>query len=643
MTGPHDHDPTGPHTHHPIGPHDDSPLGPHDLDVHWDPASLDPLPPQPPPPAGETPSVTSWTRLETSCRDVDMQRSVSARIYDPLWMLTRQWQVGEFQGEDAGSPVIARTRAQTTLLSRAHLGVLTPDSRSEPYDSAQTPLEVLVERRQLHSGDALQPSQLRLAVDAGLHFLRMLEEQPVSPNCRNAFTATYPLAATAAGATSDSETARFVAMMAGRTVDARLLAEAFRTSDGSAPTLDARLNIDTGDRAEIILAAATWLKWYDGLFSNSEQNSEDAWIPERLEYAVSVAGRLSAQPTDEKTLTAAELYDGHLDWSDFDLNVGADLGTEGDAQFSSIVQTTIPAPVSFRGTPAARFWEFEDARVEYGLLPVGPADLGQLMMIEYTSSYGNDWFVVPLDVPVGSLTSINSLVVTDTFGVQTLLRPLGDPALSPPNWSMFQQSYLRTPGSDLRGVESNLFFLAPSVGKSLQSSPIEEVVFMRDEMANVAWAIERSIESPLGQSMSRTETAAVESDSAPDATSGDGAPPRYLLSSRVPSNWIPLLPVELPAPGGKVISRLQRGAVLLPDGSQQRQRALGRLLNVTDPLLLHDEEVPREGVRVTRHYQMTRWTDGATFVWLANKKQIGRGEGSSGLRFDTLIDNERTG
>jgi hypothetical protein len=51
---------------------------------------------------------------------------------------------------------------------------------------------------------------------------------------------------------------------------------------------------------------------------------------------------------------------------------------------------------------------------------------------------------------------------------------------------------------------------------------------------------------------------------------------------------------------------------------------------------LHDEEVPREGARVTRHYKMTRWLNGESFLWAANRKEVGRGEGSSGLRFDAL-------
>lgn len=37
-----------------------------------------------------------------------------------------------------------------------------------------------------------------------------------------------------------------------------------------------------------------------------------------------------------------------------------------------------------------RYCELEDARIKYGLMPVGPTTLAQLQMIEYASSFGND-------------------------------------------------------------------------------------------------------------------------------------------------------------------------------------------------------------------------------------------------------------
>jgi hypothetical protein len=61
----------------------------------------------------------------------------------------------------------------------------------------------------------------------------------------------------------------------------------------------------------------------------------------------------------------------------------------------------------------------EDATLAYGLLPVGPTDLAQLMMIEYDSSYGNDWYVVPLTLPIGSLTRIDSFPYQAKAGCAT--------------------------------------------------------------------------------------------------------------------------------------------------------------------------------------------------------------------------------
>src|SRR5918997_907918 len=103
----------------PIGPDDSDPRGPRD------PLPSRPEPP-PPPPEGANPSVTSWTRLEVRSRQVDMHASLNAGVVDPLWLMARQWQGGERQGEDAGMPVLTRVRAQTTPLSRIHLGELPP-------------------------------------------------------------------------------------------------------------------------------------------------------------------------------------------------------------------------------------------------------------------------------------------------------------------------------------------------------------------------------------------------------------------------------------------------------------------------------------------------------------------------------------
>ena len=46
----------------------------------------------------------AWTRLEPQSVSGDPSPGLEMRVHDPLWMLCRQWQFGEFRGEDAGTP-----------------------------------------------------------------------------------------------------------------------------------------------------------------------------------------------------------------------------------------------------------------------------------------------------------------------------------------------------------------------------------------------------------------------------------------------------------------------------------------------------------------------------------------------------------
>ena len=55
-----------------------------------------------------------------------------------------------------------------------------------------------------------------------------------------------------------------------------------------------------------------------------------------------------------------------------------------------------------------------------------------------------------------------------------------------------------------------------------------------------------------------------------------------------------------------------------------------------NPALRIEEEVPRERAVVERGFQYARWFDGAGLLWLGRRKTVGRGESSSGLRFDVM-------
>jgi hypothetical protein len=585
------------------------------------------------------PSITTWTRIEPQTRNAEMKTSVQARIHDPLWLIARQWQVGEVQGEDSGTPIMARLRADVSRLTRYFAGPIAANSqvRAPAFNAKTTPLETMVERERVRPRSAEKGSKLRFAVEAAQHFFRLLDQQAIAPanreKYRTAFRQKFPFPALtpAARATLGADSLGFFDLMSARVPDGRLvyagLRAALRPSGGAPGVLPPDLQIASEDAAEVQQAANAFFLWYETLFS--EPGNSMAWSPDRLEYAFSVATRLN---DGECTLSAQEYFDGHLDWEDFSINAEVSMGAANDKAIQPATTTVIPAPVNFRGAPAARFWEFEDAQVDYGRIPTGPADLPQMLLIEFANSFGNDWFVIPVELEIGSLCRTRSLVVTDTFGVRTLIQSNSESGLPHSTWRMFQLSFQRPSDSPPLTPARNLFFLPPALAQTLEGKPVEEVLFLRDEMANMAWGVERLIENALEQPLNRYEASNASSSQPTVPANGT---PVYRLASQVPDYWTPLLPVQTDA--ATLAIRLVRGAVLKPDGSQQVVKSRGRILNPNNksPLALHEEEVPREGARVMRTYQLARWLDGSTHLWMGRRKQVGRGEGSSGLRFDT--------
>lgn len=578
-------------------------------------------------------SITSWIRLEPGCRNPDMSDGLQARIYDPLWLLARQWQVGEFQGEDNGSPAMAHFRAETSRLTRFQAGRIPPNTmvKASGYDPAVTPLEVMVERERVRPApdQQVRREKLRLAAESGLHFLRAIDTQAVSQNYRESFVRKYglPLLTDEDRKLLDGESLSFLELTAGRVPDGRQLYASLKPDHSGDIALPADLNIAHEDAAEVQQAVRVWRRWYESIFSEPDAGGS-CWVPERMEYAFSVGGRLS---DGEVPLTAQEYYEGNLDWYDFDLNLEISLGAANDNAISQISHASIPAPISFRGAPANRFWELEDARVDFGSVKAEPEDLARMLLVEFAITYGNDWFVIPVDLPVGSICRSLPLIVTNTFGERFVIRSSKDAGPQYAAWRMFGLSSTRS--SDMPQIVSDLLFLPPALMKSMESRPIEEVLFVRDEMANMAWGIERVIESATERPLNRFEQ---QRYSPPALTNqADAEKLMYQLATQTPDNWVPLLPVRT-----ETGLRLQRGKVLRTDGPPAFIAAHGAILNPDGPgndgLKIHEEEIPREGISITRHYQLTRWENGSTHLWIGRKKRVGRGEGSSGLRFDTL-------
>ena len=551
------------------------------------------------------PSITIWDRIEIRCRANDPELALEARVHDPLWLLARQWQVGEFEARDAGSPVVATVQSSTARIDRFSVAGQTPLA----YDGTQ-PMETLIER------EAARPSaatnDLRQAIEAGLYFLRLLAAAQLPSTIAELYRTEYALTATSP-ATSD--VAILAPIINGRVIDGAKLHADLVAAGANLPASPA---IPQAQQAAVLTITRDWLEWYAALFA--EPSGQTAgWSADRLEYKFSMAAA-----GDKTSYIALEYDGGSIDWHTFDRTTVQLAG--GTAQPTVKQQTVLATPVTFKGGPARRFWEMEDAATNIGLLSAAAEDLGRLLLREFVLIFGNDWFQFPLVSPVGSQVLITSLSVADTFGISTAIPHYSNVDGASGPWHMFSNSFdpLSPPVLSTRNIQPVPLLLTPGAVTTLDSSGIEDVLLLRDELANLVWGIERTVIGASGQPLDRTLE--WRKNLPPDPRPSGDPVPHYRLGSTVPDYWLPYMPVQLDFPGHL---QLRRGR--LPNATSGPQ---GRFLAELTAMFL--EEVPREGVHLQRRYRWARSVDGSSFLWIGRRRSTGRGEGRSGLRFDFL-------
>lgn len=572
------------------------------------------------------PVIVGWNRLEGRPRTVDFDRALRAEVRDALWFLTRQWQFGEFKGEDAGSPIDVRTSVRVDPLQ--HYAV--DRAKAIAYDPA-TPLETHVER---------EPVAFDLVLHAQVtrYFWALIAGLPNQAALRAHYRTAYPLAPVdVAGRMEDDESTRRAFALGGtRTLNAfALLTDA--ASGQHDTVVDGFGLASAADATALKKAGRDLVAWFGTQFSEPTDAGDAAWRPPFLEYQFAVATDTADRG---QTVLAADQYtQGRLDWFAFDVDAsaGAHL-TRGDGTaavptpVSGTPLSFIPTPVSFGGMPSPRYWEMESRQIEFADIDAHTTDIAKLLLTEFALVFGNDWCVIPYELPVGTLSEVVGMLVSDTFGEQSLLLPAGrglDDRWQ--RWSMFTLS--RTPAG--READTRLL-LPPALPKLLEAAPLEKVLFLRDEMANMAWAVERVIPSGLGQGISgyTVATRAAAAVPPPPPLHATTAPVRYLLGTDVPFNWIPFIPVH--RPGNNRSVQLQRAR--MPQDAGAPSRAPRTAILDIKPYFVNEEEVPRSGKLVTRGYQRARWLDGRTLTWIGRRVTTGRGEGSSGLAFDRAVD-----
>lgn len=624
--------------------------------------------------AKQFPTITTWNRVEGRPRTVDFQRALRAEVRDALWMLTRQWQAGEFNGEDAGSPASVRASIATTRLTRLRAGATPP----RDFDDTE-PFETQIERRPVRYTIGSDKVALNLRLVLGRRWLRHIQgigDYVAQFIAKYSITLPDPSRREDAAVCAHAEVQQSFAAAAGRAMDGVSLyqylngAAAHHAYDGIA-VLDAH-------KPAIDAAAARFVAWANSEFDQPPAPADNpAWNPARLEYQFACSAPDPAAAGLEKTYVTDEYYQGTLDWYNLDIVPanGDPLGPSDAANApdprGTITRSMLPAPLTFPGMPHPRWWTIEDSKTNFGAIRPDTTDLAKLLLIEFGLVYSNDWFLIPFTLAAGGIADMQALVVSDVFGDRYLIDAAGSGADADwQRWSFLSVSAAgRAPvprAYDPAGrarppaavrADNALLFL-PTVPKVQESGPHEDVRFIRDEMANMVWAIEKVIPAPDGRGRSGDVAARdmlayherlvqAQSSSTPAAPLlTNDAKVRYDLMSTVPENWIPFVAVR--ARGSDRAIDLQRASMLryiegdnlAPAKIKPRTSLLRVGLDQTTPAtyLVPEEEVPRAGIVVTQSWQRTRGPDGRVHTWLGVRKRVGRGEGSSGLAFDRLID-----
>lgn len=555
-----------------------------------------------------------WNRLEARPRGEDMTRALKAEVRDAAWMLSRQWQMGEFAADDSGTPVYSNLRYTCS-----------------PFNDVNAPFEPKVESQTIFDPTNPDLRNLNIRLQMGSYWLRLLTNAANVRDLKDAFLTNAELNFPAAVPGLAPDVVQFLQFYEGRSIDGYKFYNYYKDKS--------RFDGFGNKAAELKGLYDKFAAWYlKAYLQPATETSSTAWDGSRLEYRFE---SIATTPQVTKTVIADEYYHGRLDWYNFNLkSVSASMvtGTTANVQEREYNiasdKKLIPSPITFNGMPEARYWTFEDGATNLAAVNVDRSNIAKLALIEFGMVYSNDWSIVPVDTPVGCFIDVQSLVVIDSFGKETPI-----PAVTDVNPKNLQWKYFTLSNTQPDQPQDTSMLLPQTISAAQQGKPLEEVNFIRDEMANMVWGIETVIPSPLGHGIQGRQQI-----NPPPAENGD----KYLYVERTttPLNWIPFIPLKnnenrLILRRGKLLT--DAGQTIRPNNSLLR-KGLDKNSNIIKDANgksivydVEDNEVPREGVKVTKAYQRTRLPNGEILVWLGMQKESGKREGRSNLNYDQLV------
>ena len=517
----------------------------------------------------------------------DLQRGFMAEIGDPVWFLARQWQMGEHQGEDAASPVLARA----TYVRR--------------------PLQALADRPLLHPGH------------------RPATPRPIAP----------------AEAAIESEPGEWWTL--GRRVRIGLQArsrrrcadvDAVSASEAALPPLPAPYDVfDAGYDGQKLHAAlqAGTLPLDPALFAEvPSQAGGHHWRASALVYGDVAFPCDTGAPTGPPAVGARLIVSAHdggeVDW--WSADAGGDWSWPTPDAWTHADVVMPPSRLSYPGAPHPRWWQIEDARVDIGGFPPDRSHLASLLLLDLVLAHSDDWFTIAFGAQLGDVVTMRDLVVVDLFGEEygwsahERLRP-------PADWSLFK----------VHGLDGASLSIWPTAGVPLVGEALEEITLGVDEDANLMWAVEERAEGrPLaGLSVKPPKAPQIVANPAQGVA---GQAYLYRPSTFVPHHWHPYVVQAVNDRRAFVQGRLMDYTTYDPE-------RLGRLAPAPIAQLLQDPArsadspahhilpaaVPVSGLRLDRRYVLARSTDGNPVLWVQRRRLPLFSPPESGLRFDVAV------
>lgn len=608
-------------------------------------------PPNPKRLVNEVSSIVGGNRLEPRPRSREFNRSLRAEVRDAAWLLTRQWQLKEFRAEDRGMPVEAEVVLEVSRVNQVRLNTNAPVAFTQ--DRLPLPLDALVQGQ----APVVDPG---MRLQMGYYWVQLLRQAGLTSYVAPFQTGTYALDAQndqTPGHLAEygSEYALSEAHLLLRTLSGKAV-DGYRVYEEVLPDANAVLaaagaqNAPPAEQQQLREAASAFVAWFRRLYTQPTGANASAWSIPDVSYRFAAAAPTSG--TSPLVLTAPE-HDGQdMHWYSVDVAASAG-GFQNTANVvQPVTQRFVPSEIEFAGAPSARWWEFEDGKVDFGKVTADPSDFGRMLLQEFMFLYQNDWFALPYTVPVGSVCTVKSLVVTDVFGQRYDIRAAGrseqteeDGTAIDTDWGRWSM-YALSEESNRAMSEPRLFI--PPTSLALQEGPdLEQVLLLREEATNMVWGVEQLVSDGLGRGTDGNAVAArvteyLRRHAPAAATAATTSPYAYQLATSVAENWIPFVLTQT----GQGVVQLEQGAMLryvegvnLPaaDSVVQPRTTLLNLGAPTDNYIVREHRVPPAGIRVDGNYRRARWFDGRTVVWYARDRSPGRGNGSSGLAYDQLL------